>query len=299
MTEPKQPKWLKFTKASAFPAGWCPVTDKLVARVATDFKRLRPNVVDVFVAHRRGRMVVQIFVLPRPTAEVLKRVKAIAREFAALAAATPRKTVAEVASTAIQDGRESAISAADDHVVREAECRQRLLDADASASASAAAGAGGGADEFDLAPADTQASPVKLVQVFSPLQARELLANLGLIGDSDSRARVKQALARVVRSGGRRQVIQPPNLESEPVRRLQEDFPNFRRVLTQAVLPHIALTLANVNPRLVPLLLVGPPGVGKSMFACALAEVLAKRDGVDAPSSVTIERNTSRERPRA
>ena len=277
MTEPKLPKWLKFTKSSAFPAGWCPVTDKLVARVATDFKRLRPNVVDVFVAHCRGRMVVQIFVLPRPTAEVLKRVKAITREFAALAAATPRKIESAVSSQAMRDARDAAISAPLDPVVHEAESRQRQPDADADA------------DEFALAPACVHATSAKSVEVFNPQHARQLLSNIGLIGDLDSRTRVREALAKVIQSGGRRQVIEPPDLESEAVRRLRHNFPNFSDVLTQAVMPHIALTLANANARLAPLLLVGPPGVGKSMFACSLAEVLAKRDGVDAPSSVTID----------
>ena len=127
------------------------------------------------------------------------------------------------------------------------------------------------------------------MQVFIPRQARELLGNINLMADSDNRTRVKRALAHVVQSGGRRQVIPPPGLESEQVQRLKHDFPNFAQVLSQAVLPHIALTLAHADARLVPLLLVGPPGVGKSMFAYALAEVLAKREGADAPSAVTID----------
>lgn len=275
MSKPTLPKWLTVTKASGFPAGWCALTDDLAVRVAKDLKQFRPTAVSVFVAKGRKRMVIRVFIRPRATAEVLKQVRTMSREFAVLAAETPRKVGSEVPSQAMRDARDAAISAALAPVVDEAETRQRQPEADL--------------DEFALAPVCVHTTSAKSEQVFVPRQARELLSNISLMGDPDSRTRVKQALAKVVQSGGRRQVIQPPDLESEPVRRLQEEFPNFRQVLTQAVLPHIALTLANANARLVPLLLVGPPGVGKSMFAYALAEVLAKRDGVDAPSAVTID----------
>ena len=284
MIKPTLPKWLNVTKASGFPTGWNALTDDLAVRMAKDFKQFRPTAVGVFVAHSRKRMVIRVFIRPRATAEVLKQVRTMVREFAVLAAETPRKIESEVHSQAMRDARDAAISAALDPVVHDAESRQRQPEADVDADADA------DADEFVLAArACVHTTSAKSVQVFNPRQARELLSNINLIGDSDGRTRVRQALAKVVQSGGRRQVIQPPNLESEAVRRLQHDFPNFKHVLRQAVLPHIALTLANADSRLAPLLLVGPPGVGKSMFAYALAEVLAKRDGVDAPSSVTID----------
>ncbi len=279
MSKRTLPKWLTVSKASGFPTGWCALTDDLAVRVAKEFKQFRPTAVNVFVAHSRKRMVIRVFIRPRATAELLKQVRTMAREFAVLAAETPRKIVEEVASPSMHDGPVASISAAHDPVVHEAENRQRQPDADADADA----------DEFALAPVCVHATSAKSVEVFNPQYARQLLSNIGLIGDLDSRTRVREALAKVIQSGGRRQVIQPPDLESEAVRRLRLNFPNFSDVLTQAVIPHIALTLANANARLAPLLLVGPPGVGKSMFAHALAEVLAKRNGVDTPSSVTID----------
>jgi len=283
MGKPTLPKWLKISKASGFATGWCALTDDLAARVAKDFKLFRPTSVAVFVANSRRRMVIRVLIRPRATAEVLKRVRAMTREFADLAAETPRKVVEEATAPAMHDGQSDSFSASHDPVVHEAESRKRqpVSDADADADADAI--------EFALAPACVHATSAKSVQVFAPRQARQLLGNINLMGDSDGRTRVRTALSMVVRSGGRRQVIQPPALESEQVQRLRHEFPNFEHVLTQAVLPHIALTLAKADARLVPLLLVGPPGVGKSMFAYALAEVLAKRAGVDAPSSVTID----------
>lgn len=277
MSKPTLPKWLRVTKASGFPTGWCALTDDLAVRVAKDFKPFRPTAVDVFVANNRKRLVIRVFIRPRATAEVLARVRATNREFAALAAATPRKVVEEASSHAMPDGHDTSITAAHDPAVHEADSPQQPSDAPADG------------DEFALYTAFVHTRSLKSVQVFNPRQAWQLLSDINLLGDSDSRTRVKQALAKVVQSGGRRQVIQPPDLESEAVRRLQHDFPNFGDVLRQAVLPHIALTLANADARLAPLLLVGPPGVGKSMFAYALAEVLAMRDGVDSPSAVTID----------
>ena len=274
MSKSSAPKWLKLTTGDGFPAGWCALADNLAQRVAADLKRARPTAVTVLVGNRRGRMIIQTFVRPRATAEVRERLKALAREFAALATATPRKVVVDVASTTVRDDCETQVSATPESIVHDIE--SRLRDS-------------GDADEFDLVPPCTVATSAKSVQVFDPRQAREMLANIGLIGDSDGRTRVKQALAKVVKNGGRRHIIQPPALDSEPVVRLQADFSNFAHVITTAVLPHIALMRANANARLVPLLLVGPPGVGKSMFAHALAEVLAKRDGMDAPTAVTID----------
>lgn len=228
-------------------------------------------------------MVVRFFIRPRATAEVLKRVKAMTREFAALAAETPRKVVEEVSTPTKHEGESAPFSASHDPVVHDGERRRRQLDADTDAAAAAAA------DKFAFAPTGVHETSAKSVQVFVPQQARQMLGNINLMGDSDGRTRVRRALANAVQSGGRRQIIQPPSLESEQVQRLKHDFPNFAHVLSQAVLPHIALTLAHADARLAPLLLVGPPGVGKSMFAYALAEVLARRDGADAPSTVTID----------
>ena len=236
------PKWLKFTKGDGFPAGWRALADDLAQRVAADLKRARPTAVTVLVGNRRGRMIIQTFVRPRATAEVHERLKALAREFAALAAATPPKVAVDVPSTTVRDDCETQISATPESIGRDIESRLRDT---------------GDADEFDLVPPCAVTTSAKSVQVFDPRQAREMLANIGLIGDSDGRTRVKQALAKVVQNGGRRHVIHPPALDSEPVRHLQRDFPNFERVIVTAVLPHIALMRANANARLVPYKLTG------------------------------------------
>ena len=101
--------------------------------MAKDLKQFRPTAVDVFVAHSRKRMVIRVFIRPRATAEVLKQVRVMSREFAVMAAETPRKVVEEASPPAMPDGHGTSISAAHDPVVHEAESRQRQPDADADA----------------------------------------------------------------------------------------------------------------------------------------------------------------------
>jgi ATP-dependent Lon protease len=53
-----------------------------------------------------------------------------------------------------------------------------------------------------------------------------------------------------------------------------EEFPNFRQVLQTVVHPLLAMQSIGVLSRMPPILLVGPPGVGKSFFASRLATLL-------------------------
>lgn len=56
---------------------------------------------------------------------------------------------------------------------------------------------------------------------------------------------------------------------------LQAQFPNFGEAIERVVLPHLALVAAGaVRARMSPIILVGPPGVGKTYFARHLTRVL-------------------------
>jgi hypothetical protein len=145
--------------------------------------------------------------------------------------------------------------------------------------------------EFDLNSAGPtlNRSSGKSIIVFSADQGKRLLRDLNLVGDSDSRGRIKAAIGKAIANNGLRLLILPPAPDSALVTELLEHFPNFRKLIQLVVIPHLALLHAGANARLPPLLLVGPPGVGKSAFAFALAELLAKKDGREVPSMVAID----------
>lgn len=55
---------------------------------------------------------------------------------------------------------------------------------------------------------------------------------------------------------------------------MEVKYPNFAEVLQQVIRPHIALRAMGLLHRLSPVLLVGEPGIGKTRFANALAELM-------------------------
>lgn len=55
---------------------------------------------------------------------------------------------------------------------------------------------------------------------------------------------------------------------------MRSTFPNFSDVLDSVVAPHVKLCAKNPAHRLPPILLVGPPGVGKTLFSAAIATAL-------------------------
>lgn len=58
------------------------------------------------------------------------------------------------------------------------------------------------------------------------------------------------------------------------VERMRSTFPNFSAVLDSVVVPHVKLCTKNPAHRMPPVLLVGPPGVGKTLFASSIAAAL-------------------------
>lgn len=92
--------------------------------------------------------------------------------------------------------------------------------------------------------------------------------------DSDQARRAVQTIKRLAATGETRPLAKPTADWAEQLDALQLDSPNFASVLQAIVKPHLALCALGITHRMPPILLVGPPGVGKTRFANALARLL-------------------------
>ena len=107
--------------------------------------------------------------------------------------------------------------------------------------------------------------------------------------DADTADRIRRALARLIATGPTRPLRLPPENFEAMVDELIAGFPNFASVIRTIIKPHLAMLARGYRHRLNSLLLVGPPGVGKSYFATKLAAVL----GVGAPMFVSMATETT------
>ena len=123
------------------------------------------------------------------------------------------------------------------------------------------------------------------VTVFRQSASAELDEGGGSHGrDKDTSARLQKATNRLVASGLTRPVQVPPADWKARVDVMAQRFPNMRTLIMSVIRPHVGLVAQGVDHRLPPLLLVGAPGIGKTHFANALAEVL----GVGSPLVVPM-----------
>ena len=91
--------------------------------------------------------------------------------------------------------------------------------------------------------------------------------------DDDTTRRLRETL-RLLRASGPMRPLQPPVHDWRArLDRLEQDFPNFSAVIRTIVRPHLSLLSQNRLHRMVPTLLVGDPGVGKTQFARELQDI--------------------------
>jgi hypothetical protein len=95
--------------------------------------------------------------------------------------------------------------------------------------------------------------------------------------DDDTSSRIRKATSKLLASGLTRPLRSPPANWSAMVDDLAFQFPNLGSLIKAVIRPHVGLVARGIDHRLPPILLVGPPGVGKTFFANALAEVLGVR----------------------
>jgi ATP-dependent Lon protease len=116
----------------------------------------------------------------------------------------------------------------------------------------------------------------------------------GLYGDKDHTSREVKALTSALERGPDRSVVRPPEWR-QALDDLAVEMPAFRAAV-EVVAHALALSEAtHAPPAIPPLLLLGPPGVGKSYFCRRLADVLESRSAwlaMDQPTAGCTLRGT-------
>ncbi|MFM9928400.1 AAA family ATPase [Variovorax sp. H27-G14] len=92
--------------------------------------------------------------------------------------------------------------------------------------------------------------------------------------DEHAQARLKATVQRLVKSSTVRHLAVPSQKWRTQLDDMREQFPNFERAIDEVIAPSLAVAAAGGRTRPAPLLLVGPPGCGKSFFASRLATML-------------------------
>lgn len=123
-----------------------------------------------------------------------------------------------------------------------------------------------------IATPSRSATPTGSVQLYDVAQA-ESLADSCDCADTEVRRRLTKLGEEMIGRGGFRKFCPVPTDVSGLAADLKARFPNFDQVIDW-VENHLLLSTLNGRVYFPPLLLVGPPGVGKTLFASSLAGLI-------------------------
>ena len=113
------------------------------------------------------------------------------------------------------------------------------------------------------------------IKVFDHTQLLEAAKQMeALTSDAGDRHRFGATLEKLLLTEETRPLVLPGAAWEQDLQELVHAFPAFHRVISEVVSPSLAVLAAGGIVRPPPVLLVGPPGVGKTFFLTTLARVL-------------------------
>lgn len=136
---------------------------------------------------------------------------------------------------------------------------------------------------------ETEAKPEHSVQIYAPGYPAALVDQMKMASDSDVKEKLKLIIQRLVKQGAYRKISSKPiDLLIKALDQLGESQPHFSDVV-EFIRGHSLLSKARDKPlKIPPILLFGPPGVGKTHFTQDLAHVIESpmvRHGLDSSTT--------------